>query len=186
MRCNILAGTGTVAFMLLCSPANASDFSARFSGFQEIGGLGAGETGAIFSPGKAHLDLDLNRKAQTLKFRLTYSGFPSSTSITQAHIHFGKIHVAGGIIVFFCSNLGNGPKGTQACPTPNGTVMGTITPASVTGLASAQNINAGDFDALVAALDSNTAYGNIHTMKFPAGEIRGQIVKGDEDEHERE
>jgi hypothetical protein len=130
--------------------------------------------------------LDLNRKAQTLKFRLTYSGFPSSTSIKQAHIYFGKVHVAGGIIVFFCSNVGNGPPGTQACPTPNGTVMGTITPASVTGLASAQNINAGDFDALVAALDSNTAYGNIHTAKFPAGEIRGQIVKGDEHEHEHE
>jgi CHRD domain len=187
MRHNIFVETlGTVTFLLLCGPAGASDFSARFSGFQEIGGLGAGETGAIFSPGKAHLDLDLNRKTQTLKFRLTYSGFPSSTSITQAHIHFGKVHVAGGIIVFFCSNLGNGPTGTQTCPTPNGTVMGTITPASVTGLASAQNINAGDFDALVAALESNTAYGNIHTGKFPLGEIRGQIVRGDEDEHEHE
>jgi hypothetical protein len=92
--------------MLLCSPAKASDFSAKFSGFQEIGGLGAGETGAIFSPGKATLDLDLNRKTRVLKFRLTYSSFPSSTSITQVHIHFAKIHVAGGIIVFFCSNVG--------------------------------------------------------------------------------
>jgi hypothetical protein len=57
--------------------------------------------------------------------------------------------------------------------------MGTITSASVVG-PTAQNINPGDFDALVAALDSNTAYGNIHTVKFPAGEIRGQILKGDE------
>jgi hypothetical protein len=63
--------------------------------------------------------------------------------------------------------------------------MGTITAASVVGPA-AQNITAGDFDALVAALDSNTAYGNIHTVKFPAGEIRGQIVKSGEDEHEWE
>jgi CHRD domain len=186
MRRNIFVETlGTVTFLLLCGPAGASDFSARFSGFQEIGGLGAGETGAIFSPGKAHLDLDLNRKTQTLKFRLTYSGFPSSTSITQAHIHFGKVHVAGGIIVFFCSNLGNGPTGTQPCPTPNGTVMGTITAAGVVGPA-LQNITPGNFDALVAALDSNTAYGNIHTAKFPVGEIRGQIVKGDEHEHEHE
>ena len=28
-------------------PANAEEFSARLTGFQEIGGLGAGETGAI-------------------------------------------------------------------------------------------------------------------------------------------
>jgi len=183
MRCNMLAATfGTAALMLLCSSANASDFSARFSGFQELGELNA-ETGAIFSPGKATLDLDLNRKTQVLKFRLTYSGFPSSTAITQAHIHFAKIHVAGGIIVFFCSNLGNGPAGTQGCPTPNGTVTGTIAPASVLGIAT-QNVTAGDFNALVAALESNTAYANIHTAKFPAGEIRGQIVKSGEDEHE--
>jgi len=116
MHCNILAGTlGTVAFMLLGAHANAADFSATFSGFQEIGGLGPGETGAIFSPGKATLDLDLNRKTQTIKFKLTYSGFPPNT-VTQAHIHFAKVHVAGGIIVFFCTNLGNGPADTLACP----------------------------------------------------------------------
>jgi CHRD domain len=180
MHCNIRAGTlGTVAFMLLGAHANAADFSATFSGFEEIGGLGAGETGAIFSPGKATLDLDLNRKTQTIKFKLTYSGFPSTSTVTQAHIHFAKVHVAGGIIVFFCSNVGGGPKGTPACPTPNGTVKGTITTASVIGPA-AQNVNPGDFGALVAALDSNTAYGNIHTVNFPAGEIRGQILKGEE------
>jgi hypothetical protein len=180
MRCNVLAGTlGAVTLMLFGAQAKAAEFSASFSGFQEIGGLGVGETGAIFSPGKATLDLDLNRKTRMLRFKLTYFGFPSTATVTQAHIHFAKVHVAGGIIVFFCSNLGNGPTGTQACPTPNGTAMGTTTSASVVG-PTAQNINPGDFDALVAALDSNTAYGNIHTVKFPAGEIRGQILKGDE------
>jgi CHRD domain len=72
-----------------------------------------------------------------------------------------------------------GPKGIQACPTSSGTVKGTITSASVIG-PMPQNVNPGDFDALVAALDSNTAYGNIHTVNFPAGEIRGQILKGEE------
>jgi hypothetical protein len=38
-----------------------------------------------------------------------------------------------------------------------------------------QNIKAGDFNALIAALESDTAYGNIHTVLFPNGEIRGQI-----------
>jgi CHRD domain len=184
MRCNILAKTlGTVIFVFLCAPANAADFSATFSGFQEIGGLGAAETGAIFSPGKATLDLDLNRKTQTIKFKLTYSGFPSTSTVTQAHIHFAKVHVAGGIIVFFCTNLGNGPAGTPACPMPNGTVKGTITSASVIGPA-AQNVNPGDFGALVAALDSNTAYANIHTVKFAVGEIRGQIHKGEDQSQE--
>jgi hypothetical protein len=36
-------------------------------------------------------------------------------------------------------------------------------------------VTAGDFSAIVAALVNDTAYGNIHTDNFKAGEIRGQI-----------
>jgi len=53
-------------------------------------------------------------------------------------------------------------------------VTGTITAASVVG-PTAQNVTPGDFAAVVAALASDTAYGNIHTKQFPAGEIRGQV-----------
>ena len=53
-------------------------------------------------------------------------------------------------------------------------MTGTITAAGVVGPA-AQNISPGDFAGVIAALASNTAYGNIHTKQFPAGEIRGQV-----------
>jgi hypothetical protein len=99
--------------------------------------------------------------------------------VTQAHIHFGKEHVAGGIIAFLCTNLGNGPAGTPACPANSGTVTGTITAASVEAILK-QNVSAGDFDALEDALTSNTAYANVHTTAFPAGEIRGQISSQDD------
>ena len=168
----------SAACLVLSAPAIASEFSARFSGFQEVGGLGAGQTGAIFSAGKAALDLKLNRNARTATFRLTYASLGSQ--VTQAHIHFGKVHVAGGIIVFLCSNLASPPPGTPACPANNGTVTGTLTPTSVVGPA-AQNIVAGNWDAFVAALESDTAYGNIHTATFPAGEIRGQVRRDDDD-----
>jgi CHRD domain len=172
------------ALALGAAPARADSdhdrFSAKFSGFEEVGALNA-ETGAILSGGSASLDLDLDRNAQTLTFTLQYSGL--TADVTQAHIHFGKRHVPGGVIVFFCSNLGNGPAGTQACPATSGTVTGTIMAASVIGPLG-QNISAGDFNALVSALDSNTAYGNIHTVKFPAGEIRGQIRRHDHGHHD--
>ena len=58
---------------LLSSYAHAEEFFARFSGFNEIGGLGAGETGAIMSNGKGTLQLDLDRDAGTLTHTLTYS-----------------------------------------------------------------------------------------------------------------
>jgi hypothetical protein len=153
--------------------ANAQQFQAVFSGLNELGALNA-ETGAILSNGQAKLSLTLNTQLQSLTYTLTYSGL--GTPVTQSHIHFGRARVPGGIIVFLCSNLGNGPAGTPACPNPSGTVSGMLTPASVIGPV-AQNISPGNFDGLATALSTQTAYGNIHTTQFPAGEIRGEIVQ---------
>jgi hypothetical protein len=163
---------GVVAFSITYAHA-AEHFVASLSGFNEIGGVGAGETGAILSNGRGSLVLDLNKKAGTADYTLTYSGL--SSSVTVAHIHFGKVHVAGGIIAFLC-----GGGGQAACPS-SGTVSGTITAANIQAIAS-QNVNAGDFDALEDALTTNTAYANVHTANFPAGEIRGQIRGGEDDE----
>jgi CHRD domain-containing protein len=155
----------------------AQDFSARLNGFEELGAQN-NETGAILSDGKGTLKLTLDQNAGTLSYTLIYSNVgttaPGTGTVTQAHIHFGKEHVAGGIIAFLCTNLGNGPAGTPACPANSGTVTGTITAASVVAITK-QNVSAGDFDALEDALTSNTAYANIHTTAFLAGEIRGQI-----------
>jgi len=186
MRFKLAASAALVAvpFILLGAPANAAkanvtNFHGTFSGFEEVGALNA-ETGAIFSPNaKATVDLDLNRAARTITFKLTFSGL--SAPVTQSHIHFGKRHVPGGIMVFFCTNLNNGPAGTQMCPAGGGTVTGTITGGDVRPLPG-QHITAGDFDALVAVLDSDSAYGNIHTTNFPAGEIRAQIRHDEDDD----
>jgi hypothetical protein len=155
------------------SYVHADDFSANLSGFEEIGPLGAGETGAILSGATGTLRLHLDKKSGSIAYTLTYSS-GLSAPVTQAHIHFGKVHVAGGIMAFLCSNLPNPPLGTPSCPTPSGAVSGMLDANSVIG-PTAQNVTAGDFDALVDALTSDTAYVNVHTTKFPAGEIRGQI-----------
>jgi hypothetical protein len=172
----VSAAFGTAALMLVGAPADASEFSAKLSGFAEV-------PAAILSNGRGTVSLVLDKRAGTLTYNLTYSGLGSA--VTQAHIHFGKIHVAGGIIVFFCSNLASPPPppGTPACPPNGGTVTGTVTAASVVGPA-AQNIQPGIFAGLVAALASDTAYANVHTVNFAAGEIRGQIRHGEAD-HDR-
>ena len=168
------------------SYAYAEDFVAHLNGFQEIGAL-AGPTGAIRANGTGTLHLDLDRKAGTAKWTLTYTGVgttgPLTGTVTQAHIHFGKRHVAGGVMVFFCANV-TAPAGTQPCPANSGTVTGTFTSANVLAIPG-QNVLANDFDALADALESNTAYANIHTTALPAGEIRGQTRRDRRDHDDR-
>jgi hypothetical protein len=180
-RNTLLQAVVVVALSVLSvSYAYAEEFVARLNGFQEVGGVGAGQTGAIRTNATGTLHLNVDKSGKTATFTLTYSDLgttaPGTGTVTQAHIHFGKRHVGGGIMVFFCSNLANPPAGTPPCPVNSGTVSGTFTAASVIG-PTAQNIGAGDFDAFVDALRANTAYANIHTTSFPAGEIRGQIRK---------
>ena len=57
----------------------------------------------------------------------------------------------------------------------------TITAADVQNICYAECV-CGDFDAVEDALTSNTAYVNVHTTNLPAGEIRGQIHRGEADE----
>lgn len=144
---------------------NATAFSASLSGFNEV-------PLTILSPGSGSIQLNIDRSASTVSYTLSYAD--TTTPVTQAHIHFGKKHTAGGVIAFLCSNLPNPPAGIPACPQPGGTVSGTISASQVVPQ-EAQNIPAGDFSALVSAIVSETAYVNVHTTRFPAGELRGQL-----------
>ena len=189
--------------------ALAEEFSARLSGFQELGSLpnvtqnpttgvvtAANPTGAVLSNGSGKVSLQLHK--DSVDYTLTYSNVgttsPKTGKVSQAHIHFGKSRDSGGIMVFFCTNLKNAPPltdGAQICPDNSGTVSGTWTSADVVAIVG-QNVVAGDFSALVRALQSNTAYANVHTTSgtnpdtaFPAGEIRGQ-VHAVEDDHDND
>jgi hypothetical protein len=175
-RCFVLVWAILAAAVTAVSSAgaNAQQFQASaFTGFEELGPLNA-ESGNILSTGQATLTLNMNQPAESLTYTLTYSGL--SAAVTQSHIHFGRQRVPGGIVVFLCTNLGNGPVGTPACPTSPGTVTGTITGASVLALPG-QNITAGSFANLASILLQQAAYGNIHTSAHPGGEIRGNIIQ---------
>jgi hypothetical protein len=112
---------------------------------------------------------------QEISYRLSYSGLEGT--VTQAHIHFGSPSQEGGISVFLCSNLGNGPAGTQACPPAPATVSGTLRPADVLG-PSGQGLGAGQFDELIAAIRADSTYVNVHSTLYPRGEMRGHIDRG--------
>lgn len=144
--------------------------SATMSGYQEVP--------SVSSTGSATFTADVAKDGQSISWQLTYGGLESN--VLQSHIHFGQRSVNGGISVFLCTNLGNGPAGTQACP-QSGTISGTITPADVspaipaTAGARTQGINTGEWDELMRAIDAGKAYANLHTQNLPGGEIRAQL-----------
>ena len=123
----------------------------------------------------------ISKDETQISYELSYSGFGSD--VTQAHIHFGRTAVVGGVSAFLCTNLGNGPAGTPACPPSPGTVTGTLTASSVIGPV-AQGIAPGEFAELVRAIRAGATYADVASVNFPAGEIRDQIdsAKGREDE----
>jgi CHRD domain len=127
---------------------------------------------ALSTTGNGEFRARIDDARQEISYELSYAALEGT--VTQAHIHFGSKSQAGGISVFLCSNLGNGPVGTQACPAAPATISGTIRPADVIGPA-AQGITAGQFAELVAAIRADTAYVNVHSTLYPGGEIRGQI-----------
>lgn len=134
---------------------------------------GYGEVPAVSSTGSGQAILRLHDTS--LDYELTYSGMEGT--VTQSHIHVGQKGVNGGIVIFFCTNLGNAPAGTTvpACPGPNeGTVSGTRTAADVVVQAT-QGIAANEFAEVLRAIRSGNTYVNVHTTKHPPGEIRGQV-----------
>ena len=160
-------------------------FSAKLSGFNEVIFV-AGQAGpplvapalrgAISTPAQGRFTAILDGPADMIQYELSFEGLVAP--VTQAHIHFGQRHTVGGIIVWLCQTTGTqAPEAvrssTPACPS-EGTVTGTITPAQVLAQ-DAQGFAAGDFDELVRAIRHGAAYANVHSEKFPNGEIRGQV-----------
>jgi hypothetical protein len=176
---SIITKLTRIALLGIAGSAFAHDddgIQTRLKGYQEVPAVSSTATGRF----KASID----EKAGTIKYELSYSGLEGD--VLQAHIHFGQRGVNGGITVWLCvTGLNPGPPSppfpsTPTCP-QSGTVSGVIQAASVVGPA-VQGIapgatpgTAGEFAELVAAIRAGVAYANVHSTKFPGGELRGQL-----------
>ncbi len=126
----------------------------------------------VSTSGNGSLELHVAADGNSLDYELRYDDLVGN--ILQAHVHFGRPAINGGIMVFLCSNIGS-PVPTPACPGPNsGQVSGTLDADDVIG-PSGQGIAAGEFSEVVAALRSRSGYGNVHTSVYQGGEVRGDI-----------
>lgn len=187
-RLKVIAALAVLGLVGIATTAVAHDkwsgFRASISGYEEVPTLSTDATGSF----KAWLDRDGDEIRYELRFKGLFdaNNTPTGSPVTQAHIHLGAPAVNGGVIVFLCATPPAGPPAgvptPPTCPATGGTVTGTLTDDNVVGPAN-QGIAAGEFDELVRALRAGATYVNIHTVAFPAGEIRGQIKGSDRGKH---
>ena len=167
------------------APTNEEDantFTARLEGLNEVPPVATAATGSFHAT--------LSSDGSTLTYTVSYDNL--NAQILFSHIHFGLPREATGIMVFLCGPAAGAPGGPPAgtpnpppcADTKSGTVSGSVMAANVIG-PNAQGITPGaDFAKVVEALREGAAYVNVHTMRSPSGEIRGQVVahRGDRDD----
>lgn len=132
------------------------------------------EVPAVSTTGYGVFRARIDNSGESIDYELAYDDIEGD--VTQAHIHLGQPDVNGSIAVFLCTNLGNGPAGTQACPPAPAIITGTIIAVDVVALAATQGLEAGAFEELVEAIRAGVTYVNVHTTKFPGGEVRSGLA----------
>lgn len=150
-------------------------------GFKRISEILTGyeEVPSVSTTAGGNFTARISNDESRIDWELRYSDLEGA--VQQAHIHFGQKGVNGGISVFLCTNLGNGPAGIQPCPAPPATISGTIMAADVspnipaTAMARMQGINTGEIGELIKAIRAGSTYVNVHSTTFPGGEIRSQL-----------
>jgi hypothetical protein len=168
-------GVGAVA------TADNSDGSskngARLNGYQEPPSISTTGTGSFH--------IKFNRD-NTADYVLSYRDV--ETAVSQAHIHLGQRSVNGGISVFLCRTPPQaGPpspaQNPPVCPPMSGTVSGTVGPNDLIGPNSQGMEPITAWNEFKAAVKVGHTYANVHSSRFPGGEIRGQINDRDQKEY---
>jgi hypothetical protein len=174
-----------VGLLMVTTSYAQSVFTAKLQGFQEAP--------AVVSAGSGQARITISDDETSIKYELTYSGLEGSTvpggKVLFAHIHVGQRNVSGGVAVFFCGG-GKTPATQAACPAAavgTDTVTGTWAAADIVG-PTAQGVDPTDpngenaFARLIKAIRAGRSYANVHSTRSPAGEIRGQLVRGHHDD----
>jgi hypothetical protein len=127
---------------------NTETFTATLNGANEVPANGSAATGTA----------TITRDGNNLTFDIQVNNI---TAVVAAHIHSGAAGVNGPIRV----TLFSGPT------------TGTLTGRLVQGSATSTDVTGITYEQLLAEMNSNGAYVNVHTTAIPTGEIRGQLVK---------
>jgi hypothetical protein len=175
----VVAVTTVATTVFAFSDEGGRKFRELLNGYKEaINPVSTAATGTF----KATISKDETE----ISYELTFANLEGD--VLQSHIHIGHPQNQGGIVLWLCGMDGatTGPAGTPRCNVSappdlrNGTVTGTLTAANV--LAQTNNgIAAGEWEEVLGLIRAGRTYANVHSTKFPGGEIRAQLDNGDDD-----
>ena len=137
-------------------------FRASLGGLQENPSISTRATGRFLA----------SARGDRIQWELRYEDIEGG-AVQQAHIHFARPHVNGGISVWLCGSIPTTPAGVQRCP-QEGEIEGVIQGANVVG-PTGQGIGPGQLNEVIRQMRRGATYANVHSATFPGGEIRGQI-----------
>lgn len=144
---------------------------ARLIGYEEVP--------SVSTPARGKFTAKVSEDERTIDYTLTFDGLIGT--VQQSHIHIAQPGVNGSVVIWLCQTATTPAPTAVASFTPgcpqSGTVTGSITAANVIAANTAsQQILAGEFAEVLAAIRAGVAYVNVHATPLNAGgEIRGQI-----------
>lgn len=150
-----------LALSVIALPSRAQRiFTAHLSGGEEV------PLAMTLAQGQAVFMVDKDR---TMIHYLLIAA--NIKNLFMSHIHLASAGVNGPIAVWLYGSPPAGPDEDLVPGRFDGVLaQGTITAANLVGPLTGQPLS-----ALISAMEAGNAYVNIHTIQYPAGEIRGQI-----------
>jgi hypothetical protein len=153
------------AAKVAATPNEDPHFRTRLSGAEEVP--------VRVTDGRGKLKIKLSKDGKSLDYTLKVDDI---NNVVASHIHLAKAGVNGPIVLFLF-----GPAAPGGGPVHGELAKGTKTAADLIGPLLGHPLS-----DLVAAIEADTAYANVHTNDgiaptntgpgdFPGGEIRGQV-----------
>jgi len=133
--------------------AGERSFKAKLSGSEIVP--------SVKTMAKGEAVFQLSKDGNELTYKLTVADIEN---VTAAHIHDGKVGKSGPPIV----SLYAGPK-------KEGKFSGTLSEGTITAKDLMGQLKGKLFSHFIDMIEDGHAYVNVHTDKYPGGEIRGQI-----------
>ncbi len=131
---------------------------------------GANEVPAVETAATGRAEVSVNEDMTQADFEVRVN---DGMAVTQSHLHCAAVGENGPVIVFLFGFI---PGGFDV----DGTLAEfTLTDANILPAGQDCAIPVHDIASLTHALQAGIIYANVHTVAYPAGEIRGQL-SGDE------